>query len=221
MKKGLFAICMAAIVLTGCGNAATSGESTADTSSKAETASSLHEDEVIKYSEYGGIDMPYPDRMYPAFNNDSHFRETHEWNHSTQENVETVVFYDYNGYSGEYSSDDKTSREEQTFEDYVSFEFSSIENKFYDCYDSYQNDPDNFTIDSKEDIVLLGNNGTRGTGTYTLNNGRKLNFIYNTVFVGENGRVWWMVFTESNEQSELDEMQYLAGLPLNKAKLDE
>jgi hypothetical protein len=41
------------------------------------------------------------------------------------------------------------------------------------------------------------------------------------VFVGEKGRVWWMVFTESNEQSELDEMQYLADLPLNKAKPDE
>ncbi len=48
MKKGLFAICMAAVMLTGCGNTATSGGSTADTDSNADTASAAVSDDESK-----------------------------------------------------------------------------------------------------------------------------------------------------------------------------
>lgn len=229
MKKKVLAICMTALLLTGCGSTAastsendTAGKPAASAAKEQETEAATadaaaKEDEEMEYLECAGIDIPRPAGVRFAFTGDNHMTQSHSWHHSTRENVETVVFYYYNG-SEPMSGEEVCYGFDWTLEEALSKSLETLDHELKTAYDSFQNDPENFIIDKKEDIDLLGNPGTRGTGTYTLKSGKKINFIFNNVLVMEQSRVWWLVYTESNEQSELDEMLYYADLPLKYAK---
>lgn len=80
---------------------------------------------------------------------------------------------------------------------------------------------------------MLGYKVKRYSGLIELKDGRirtdgtvlaepsKIHYILDLAYVDNEGVVWWMTFTKSDAQSEQDEMQYLADLPLSKAKIHE
>ncbi|MBR6107885.1 MAG: membrane lipoprotein lipid attachment site-containing protein [Oscillospiraceae bacterium] len=242
MKKSIFAICIAALMLTGCGNTATSGGSTADVSSKADTASSAvsdneskddikksdaHEDEELIYeetvnSETKYIDVPIPKRMKNGGIGISYYA-THGFDHRDYHDVEDVVFYMW-GEDDPSSWSGVESYKELSAEDLINYTIKNTTKKVLNnaygewLTDDYPAD----TIDTEEEKEMLGYKVKRYSGNISFRGEeKKVHYILNYAFVDNEQVLWWMSFTRSDAQSELDEMQYLADLPLNKAKFHE
>ncbi|SFX01416.1 hypothetical protein [Ruminococcus sp. XPD3002] len=240
MKKGLFAICMAAVMLTGCGNAATSGESTVDTSSKADTASSAVSDDESKDEansetetpteqaeeelNYSGsisydVEIPYPARLYKHTASSCELYATDEVSNPDY-NEDTVVYFAVD--SSSYDVPD-------TLEDFLEKAFSTdLSSNITDIiYSAYSESAIDCVIDSKEEKEVLGYKALRVSGRVSLyNDDRQVNFAaYVSKFKDWDGKedeaVMWIAFTISNNEKELNDMNYFVDLSLTKAKLND
>ncbi|MGB4092786.1 MAG: hypothetical protein WBK46_12745 [Ruminococcus flavefaciens] len=246
MKKRLFVLCMAAVMLTGCGNAATSGESTADTSSKADTASSAvsddesqgeasdsSEEEVSEELAYWGnmqndIEIPYPARYKkgPGGLNNLYIDEAVYYNYDDNENT---VYYAETCVPAEKDFDSL----DEIFDDFYAID---IKNWLSLPYDGVPWDVmGSIKINTKENEEILGNKAVRAIGSLTTNENKTISFTahyglfpHNDVEEGDPGAIYnhpvpmiWIAFTTSNDEKVLDEMNYIADLPLTKARIHE
>ena len=239
MKKRIFVLCMAALMLTGCGNAATSGESTADTSSKADTTSSADEskDEVSDFGDeevaeeleywsnmYNDIEIPYPARYKkgPGIFNDLYMDEDEYYNYDN----ENTVYYAEQSVAAEKDFDSL----DELFEDFYAIDIKKWLSLPYDGvpWDVMGN----ITINTKENEEILESEAVRVTGSLATNENKVISFTahyglfpHNDVEEGDPGAIYnhpvpmiWIAFTTSNDEKVLDEMNYIADLPLTKAK---
>ena len=244
MNKKVFAFCMAALLLTGCGSTAPAAENsvkpTADSLSEAPTAeqqetedessgASLHEDEVLEYYEnIGGmnIDIPYPARLEFVPLPDDHLYTTNKISRRDYEGSDTAVLYCIAFDKEEYYSDENVKFQGMEFEELLektnllaSYHLPSYLNEAYGDYPTLEA----FKIEKQEETELLGHKTLRGIGKVTIDDVEDfdVNIIINFSYVSDTELIWWCSFTKSNDQSALDEMQYLADLPITKAKTHE
>lgn len=231
MKKSLFAICIAAIMLTGCGNAATSGESTADTSSKAETASSAVSDDESKdeesdsqgdetFCDLDGIDFPIPSGMEKVSKAEGKGKRT--W--SGNANDATVY------YAIDVRINDEYQNEENgyTVADLPNIMLSRIDDHLYLTLGSNTDgDAERKTVESQTEEEFMGVPALCEKGFITTYEDVKVNYIAHYAYLdfSEGNEMHtptcWFVFTTSDDKDAIDLMNKAADLPLTKAKLHE
>lgn len=238
MNKKVFAFCMAALLLTGCGSTAPAAENStpaAESVSQAESAAekesekaeNIPEDEEIVYdtNRKGGVDIPRLKRLYYALTGESGIYVNNMTINPDCVDLDSLVFYEI---GGEFSATEfadywgKPVTTESLFErriDQMEYRLSRIYGH------SIGNDLSKFTFEKEEEEEILGFKAIRSTGTIRIkkddNAERTIHFIHHLAFINNDMVTDWMSFTSSDNQEQLDEMQYLADLPLTKAKLHE
>ncbi len=239
MKKRLFAICMAALMLTGCGSTAPSGgssaagtgtsaaspEKTKDAQKTEKQESGAREDEELVYDDTVNtkmkcIDMPRPKRMVNGGLGKVYYA-THSFSHRDYHNVDDVVFYRW--LTEDPAVVSKESFKDLSAEELVNMIITGMKDYLNDAFGEWLSDdyPPS-TIDAEEEKEMLGYKVKRYSGMISFRGEeKKVHYILNLAFVDNEQVLWWISFTRSDAQSELDEMLYLADLPLNKAKFHE
>lgn len=144
MKKRMFSICMAAMMLTGCGSAASTSESKNETAdSRLSSASQAemkndeqpaepdaHPDEELDYTEMEGIDIPQPVRMKNGALGESFFFASHSFDHYHYDDVDDVVFYSFFGENPSLYSGLETFKDEPLEELLKDVHFLDQNNKY-------------------------------------------------------------------------------------------
>ena len=223
MNKKVFAFCMAALLLTGCGSTApAAGNSTvADQASQAaetksektpEKEEKADSSEEFEYYDWDGIVMPIPAGMEEHVR--SRMANLRCWCDGKDEEA---VYY-------AFSSDFYIAPE--TLDELPEKIIKTCDNYFYYVFDSDTlGDYSKVTSDETSDEDFIGFPARRIKGTVTLNNGTKLNYIAHYAFLDFSGSgdkntpSFWMSFTSSDSKDALDRMEKAAALPLTQAKL--
>lgn len=224
MKKYVLAFILTSLLLTGCGSAAGTAESsTPATGQLSETAESKSEEmtqeaekadslEKLEYYNWNGIDMPIPAGM------EEHVRSRKKnlrcWFGTTKE--EKVYYM--------FSSDYYTAGE--TVDQLPERLLNRMDDHFYAVFESNTlNDFSKVKIDESSEEEFLGFQTLAAKGTASLNDGTTVNFIAHYAYLdfSESGDThapsFWMSFTSSDSKDALDRMEKAAALPLTQAKL--
>ena len=228
MKKQVSAICLAALLLTGCGGAAgTVGSSTPDAAQSsqavAEQAEQKEESKAAESSEaaeeaevydWDGIDMPIPAGMEEE--SLASMRHLRCWTDKKHKAPEQIYY--------EFASDFYIAPE--TLDEMPEKMIKTLDKYFYAVFDSDTlENYSKFTEDETSDEDFLGFPARRIKGTVTLNDGTKLNYIAHYAFLDfpgdgdKNTPSFWMAYTSSDSKDALDRMEKAAALPLTQAKL--
>jgi len=237
MKKRIFAICMAAVMLTGCGSTAAGTPDAGASGSPGSPAAAGKKDEKIdrenEQLDYNNgwtdVELPYPARLKRcpygltgvlATNTVTDF----EGDEYDEENTVFYIFEeDFSDETEELPGLDQML--EETF-------IEDVSDWFYRAFDSVADEFSTYTIESKEEKEILGYKALRASGTIQTKNGPALDedsYIvhftsYYSIFKNaysdkeEYLPVMWMAFTLSNDEEVLDDMNYIADLALTKAK---
>lgn len=238
MKKSLFAICMAAIMLTGCGNAATSGESTANTSSKADTASSAVSDDESKddvtdsqgddtFYDLYGIDFPVPGEMSEFMKASG--RNLRCWCTTYEPNDYHPLDYTYYALDVYIDDEYQDVSKGHTLEELPDLMLTSIDDQLYTALESSTNGKaERKTVESQTEEEFMGVPALCEKGTITTYEDLKVNYIVHYAYIDNftsSGRehcpTFWLAFTASDDKDAIDLMNKAADLPLTKAKLHE
>ena len=226
MKKQVSAICLAALLLTGCGGAAgTAGSSTPDAAQSSQAvaeqaeqkeeskaAESSEAAEELEYYDWTGIDMPIPAGMEKQSR--ASMKNLRCW---TDDKGAEAVYYAFT--TDFYIAPDSLDViPEQTMK--------CMDEYFYVVFESDTSaDYSKMTADETSDEDFLGFPTRRIKGTVTLDNGTKLNYIAHYAFMDfwESERThkpsFWIAYTASDSKDALDRMEQAAALPLTQAKL--
>lgn len=233
MNKKVFAFCMAALLLTGCGSTApAAGSSTAAESSssaapakeesagKEEKSEGAQDEIVTEFMEWRGYDMPIPPGM-EIFDKARRLGYQCCWNHDTDNSVFLTFLQEYRAPEtdkpGGYTLDDLPEvmvKEESRHLGQMLL--SSINDDF-----------SRVTIDSKSESQMLDYPLLRAEGTMNSILNDNINYIAYYGFLGDGGTdkmvipSCWIAYTCSDSQDALDQMKQAAELPLTYAKLHE
>ena len=226
MKKGIFAICMAAVMLTGCGSAAGSSESskndvpatTAAAQQETEAATS-QEDEELEYSDWYGIDMPIPSGMIISDLARRQYVECWEGGEPSD-----MVFFSFDQLYSESEYLDESQG--HTLEELP--ELGTLEDRIIEKFNAVCQCAGRITVDSSSKETFLGHEVlcVNGTAVPTLDEPIHIKIYYgyldNSAKEGyKHIPSCWYAFTQSNDAEALEMMEKAADLPLTKAKLHE
>lgn len=231
MKKGIFAICMAAVMLTGCGSAATSSsdDSTADkpaTTAAAEqeaeataAAATSQEDEELEYSDWYGIDMPIPSGM--EISNLAYRQYVECWEGGEPSDM---VFYSFDQVYSESEYLDESQG--HTLEELP--ELEALEDRIIEKFNAVCQCAGRITVDSSSKETFMGHEVlcVNGTAVPTFDDPIHIKIYYG--YLDNSAKEdykhipsCWYAFTQSNDAEALEMMEKAADLPLTKAKLHE
>lgn len=223
MKKAVWVVTLAALLLTGCGSTASlagssspdaesSSQAAAEQKEDSEPAESSETDEEAELYDWNGIDMPIPAGM------EEHVRSRMKWlscwfNGKDEE----AVYYTF---ASAFYMDPKTVEEipEKSIETMDKYFYAVFESDTLGNYSKV-------TADETSEEEFLGSPALCVKGTVTLNDKTKLNYIAHYAFLdfSESGDMntpsFWMSFTPSDSKDALDRMEKAAALPLTQAKL--
>lgn len=236
MKKGIFAICMAALMLTGCGNTAGTAQSStpaADTSSvteaDSEQADSVSEtesaeesaDQEQEFFDLDGLEMPIPSELKRDYVSD----EFAFSNVPRDTKVEDPVYFLFENVYPEKDEDGnfKTYTAEE-IPDAVWRRLNSSITPFYLSGATTTKK----TVESASDVTFLDNPAICEKGTLLTVENVSLHYVayYSALeFPGKLKGVpfpfYWIAFTPSDDPEALELMERAAEAPLKEAMLHE
>ena len=233
MKKHVSAICLAALLLTGCGSTATTAESSApaaETSSAAKEESAPEKEESapkadsaeesaeqeVEYYKWQGIEMPIPAGM--EIDNVAKNKSYMLWTGGTESDP---VYY---GFSSDYFSPDITRTDDDALEKSADVLYDSI-NQFISVYYYSKTATNQKALASSEKTTFLDYPALREEGTITTEDNVKLNYVaYYFVLDYTDGGYpdlpsFWIAFTPSDDPEALKTMKKTADAPLTLASL--
>ncbi|MBO7473994.1 MAG: hypothetical protein J6Y71_04310 [Ruminococcus sp.] len=232
MKKGIFAICMAAVMLTGCGSTAGSSESSkndapattaaAQQETEAETeAATSQEDEEVEYYDWYGIDMPIPSGMEIS----NLARRQHVLNECWEGGEPSdMVFYSFDQVYSESEYLDESQG--HTLEELP--ELKALGDRLVTKFNAVCQCAGRVTVDSSSKETFMGHEVlcVNGTVVPTVDDPIHIKIYYGYLDnAAEEGYKHipscWYAFTQSNDAEALEMMENAADLPLTKAKLHE
>lgn len=234
MKKSLFAICMAAIMLTGCGNTAGTAENSTpavnssdavDSEESVESEQDTESQQAEQSSEqsfydWWGIDMPVPAGMEEV--EAALKKDLQCWTNDAGDN--TVYYAMDFSYDDEYLDESKGHTLDELPEVML---WQVDEYLLLMCGGSTGEKISRMTVDSKTETEFLGAPVLCEKGTFTLNNDHKANYViyYSYQYFPRSDRKhvpsFWIAFTESDDKEALELMERAAEAPLKEAKLHE
>lgn len=212
MNKKVFAFCMAALLLTGCGS--TAPDSTAEESSAA--------DESSEYHSIWGFDFPVPENMTRL---PYSYKYPYSFWKNNDENV--PVYYSCEFYTSSYQDPS------YTLEQLPEAVLETVEASLYGVYKtntqkySAQADRSRYTIESKTESEFLGFPALQERGYLTTYDGIKINYIFHYAYVDYpkikeyHVPTFFFIFTDSDEKAALDLMDQYADFVIKESKFDE
>ena len=236
MKKGIFAICMAALMLTGCGNSAGTAQSStpaADASSAtvadSEQADSVSEtesaeesaDQEQEFIDWFGIEIPIPSGMERCIVGDEYVFSNEP--HDTR--IDNPVYFAFeNAYPEKDEDGNYKIYTAAEVPDAVWVRMNDVITPFY--LTNAGNTKKN--VESTSEATFLDNPVLCEHGTLQTVENVNLHYVayYTAVeFPKRNkGRqfpIFWIAFTPSDDPEALELMERAAEAPLKEAKLQE
>lgn len=233
MKKHVSAICLAALLLTGCGSTATTAESSApaaETSSAAKEESAPEKEESapkadsaeesaeqeVEYYEWQGIEMPISAGW--EMDSPAALKSYTLWTGGTES--DPVYF----GFDSLYSSADITRTDADALTKTADALYEKI-NRYISVYYRSRSDTSKKTVDSVEETTFLNYPVLREEGSITTEDNVKLNYVaYYFVLDYTDGGYpdlpsFWIAFTPSDDPEALNTMKKTADAPLTLAYL--
>ena len=237
MKKSLFAICMAGIMLTGCGNTAGTADSStsaADASSSAESASEQADsvaeaqpsedkaEQDVTYFDWAGIDMPIQPEMHRDKGN-SIVRTFHNIPIDTV--IENPVYFAMNSIYPEPGDDGEyPTYTPEELPELLEITFHRSINHYYSSDEVFSKK----TVESTLKGEFMGEPAVGEKGTVIAVDDTKLNYVVYYVFADmpdlyleSKVPMLWIAFTPSDDKEALELMERAAEAPLKQAKLHE
>lgn len=215
MNKKVFAFCMAALLLTGCGSTApAAGSSTAEESNS--------EEDSYVYHSIWGFDFPVPENM-----TELPYNYTHPYNCWKNNDENVPVYYSYDFYTSSYQDPS------YTLEQLPDAVLETVESTLYGAYESntqkYSVNPDRskYVIESKTEAEFLGFPALQERGYLTTYEGIKVNYIFHYAYVDYpkideyHVPTFFFIFTASDDKAALDLMDEYADFAINESKFDE
>lgn len=230
MKKTILAFFLSALLLTGCGTAGgtaesstpAAGASSADSSKKesagnAEKSEGTQEAEVTEYMNWNGYDMPVPPGM-EIFDKARRLGFQCCWNHDT----ENIVFYTL---LQEYRAPESDKPGGYVLDDLPELMVNVEEKLLNDLLRGINSDFSRVTIDSRSEAKLWDYPLLRAEGTMHSISDDNIRYIayYGFLDNGSNDEKQipscWIAYTCSDSKEALELMKKAAELPLEEARL--
>ncbi|MBR3422516.1 MAG: hypothetical protein IKG98_10725 [Ruminococcus sp.] len=238
MKKGIFAICMAAVMLTGCGSTAGSSESSKNdalattAAAQQETEAKQEENtqetessvslEVGEYHNWNGIDMPFP----KGWEVDDIIDRT-GMICLTGGSESAPVYYGMDFDFDEKLQDVSQGHTLDELPEELLFTMQPFMHR--KCKQDTNGDFSKVAVDSSTEVEFLGFPALCRTGTFNCYG--DITIYYKAYYAyldfpdfGDEGKhvpSFWLAYTTSNDIDALYLMEKAADLPLTKAKLHE
>lgn len=226
MKKSVSVLLMTALLLTGCGNAAGTAESSApaanavsaDAKSGKEDSSEAEVKET-QFENWYGIDMPIPGEMEESVLAKKQYVEC--WEGGAQSDL---VFYSFDQVYNQSEYLDESQG--HTVEELP--ELEALEDRIIEKFNAVCQCAGRITVDSTAKETFMGHEVlcVNGTAVPSLDDPIHIKIYYgyldNTAKEGyKHIPSCWYAFTQSNSKEALDLMNKAADLPLTEAKLHE